>query len=81
LQESAKFLLSSLKENIHLKLVVVVIIIPTICNGIQFWITDNFLKKEGIKINSEEQEKKDDIVSPTEINLIIDDKINEAAKS
>lgn len=81
MQESAKFLLSSLKENIHLKLVVVVIIIPTICNGIQFWITDNFLKKEGIKINSEEQEKKDDIVSPTEINLIIDDKINEAAKS
>ena len=46
-------MLLSLKHKIHTKLVLVVIIIPTICNSIQFWITDNIIKKDEILLSAE----------------------------
>lgn len=46
-------MLLSVKHKIHTKLVLVVIIIPTICNSIQFWITDNIIKKDEILLSAE----------------------------
>lgn len=79
LQESAKFILYSLNDNIHLKLVIVMIIIPTISNGIQFWITDNFLKKDITNIATDnEQQKKDETLPSFDTRLaIVDDKVIE----
>jgi|LauGreDrversion4_2_1035121.scaffolds.fasta_scaffold596418_2 hypothetical protein len=46
LQNLAQIILSPLGNYVHIKLVIVVIIVPGICNSIQYWITDNILKKE-----------------------------------
>lgn len=42
------------------KLIFVMIFIPTIMNGLQFWIQDNVLKKKSYSADSEEIEEEED---------------------
>lgn len=85
LQDSAKFILSSMKNNVHLKLIIVVIIIPTVCNSIQFWVTDNILKKEEESIVPLEKKELNQEIKieeiPSDIKLNVDDKVNEIKTS
>jgi len=46
LDEFCSFLFSGLDQLPALKLVIVLLIVPVVCDGCQFWIVDNFLKKK-----------------------------------
>jgi hypothetical protein len=60
LQNIAQTILSPLGNYVHFKLVLVVIIVPGICNSIQFWITDNILKKEEPYLSENKNEVKEE---------------------
>lgn len=49
LQLAGDFLFDWLNGMPNLKLIIVMVFVPLILNGIQFWIQDNFLKKNDIQ--------------------------------
>lgn len=45
MEKVAQILLYPIKYNTQIKLVFVMIIIPSVFNGLQLWLTDNIIKK------------------------------------
>ena len=50
-------ILSPLIEHPKYELIVVMVVVPVICNAVQYWVTDSFIKKKKQKKQAEAPQK------------------------